>query len=332
MVFDVHGHALDLAFRRGLPLDASLGGVTDVPMLQAGGVQGQLCATWTPDIAQSGPHSHSVASPRETLLAMLDYAEREVGGPAGARVVLARTARDLETASREGRVALVAGMEGSDALEGSVDTLNLFYEKGLRHVGLVHEHANEFGGASQVWEAGTMRAFDAARDAAAHLSSRGRELLRAMADLGIIVDLTHLVEPAFWEVLEVMAGPVLVSHGGARALTDSARYLTDQQLKAVAATGGVVGVSPTPLGPSSEAPGLSLLLAALEHLVEVMGWEHVAVGTDFKDQVGYYPAPFSCSTDTPNLIAALGERGYTDEAIAGICGDNAVRLIREVIG
>ena len=77
---------------------------------------------------------------------------------------------------------------------------------------------------------------------------------------------------------------------------------------------------------------MSLLLAALEHLVDVIGWEHVAIGTDFKDQVGYYPAPFGCSADTPNLIAALGERGYSDEAIAGICGDNAVGLIREVIG
>ena len=332
MVFDVHGHTLDLAFRRGRPLDAPLDGVTDVPLMKRGGVHGQLCATWTPDIALSGPHSHSVRSPRDTLLAMFDYLDRELGGPAGHEVVLARCATDLDTAAATGQVAIVAGMEGTDALEGSRENLELFYQRGLRHIGLVHERANEFGAASQVWDNGEMRVFDPSRDPTRHLSPQGRELLSAMASLGIVIDLTHLVEPAFSEVLEATAGPVIVSHGGARAVTDSPRYLTDEQLRAVAASAGVVGASPTPLRPSNEAAGLTLLLDTVDYLVSLVGWEHVAVGTDFKDQVGYYPAPFASSADTPSLLAALRRRGHGEAAIAGICGDNAVRIIQRVVG
>ena len=331
MIVDVHGHLLDLAYRSGRPLNASLGGVTDVPLLRAGGVTAQLCVNWTPDAALSGPHDHSVAAPVQTLRDVFAYLHRELAGPAGDEVVLARSADDLRLAESTDRVALVAGMEGTDALGGDPRVLRELHGLGLRHVCLVHEHANEFGAGVAGLGAGEMRRFDPALDPVGHLTDAGRALLAEMLELGILVDVTHLVEPAFSEVLEVVDGPVLVSHGGARALSGSIRYPSDDQLLAVARRGGVIGASPTPLGPSEEAPGLTLLLDTVDYLVGLVGADHVAIGTDFKDEPpGYYEPGFTNSADTPTVVAALRGRGHDVGVVERILGGNALRLFSDV--
>ena len=331
-VIDIHGHTLDLAYRSGRPLNASLGGVTDIPLMRAGGVSAQLCANWTPDITLSGPHTHSVPDPLQTLLGVLGYLHRELKGPAAEDVILARTGADLLEAAASGRVALIIGMEGTDALQGDPAVMRRLHDLGLRHVCLVHEHANEFGAASQVWENGKMRRYDPLRDPKGRVSDLGRTLIAEMNRLGILIDVMHLVEPAFWEVLGLIDGPALVSHGGARGVTDSVRYLTDEQIRGVAKSGGVVGASPTPLGPSTEKPGLPLLLETIDYMVNLVGPRHVGVGTDFKDQLCYYPLGFANSGETSAVVRGLTERGYAPADIALICGGNFLRIFEEVTG
>ena len=270
-----------------------------------------MCQLWPPDAALTAPPTPLSGPPAAASLCFFVYLNRELAGPAGADVALARTAADLRHAESTGRVALILGMEGTDALGGDPAVLRELYGLGLRHACLVHERANEFGAASQVWEHGEMRRYDPARDPAGHLTDAGRALLAEMRDLGILIDVSHLVEPAFWEVLEVVDGPVIVSHGGARALSDSIRYPSDDQLRAVARRGGVIGASPTPLGPSAEVPGLTLLLDTVDYLVGLVGADHVAIGTDFKDEPpGYYEPGFASSADTPAVAAGLRQRGH----------------------
>jgi membrane dipeptidase len=332
VVVDAHGHTLDLAFHVARPLNAPLGGTTDVPLMRVGGVTAQLNASWTPSAALSGPHGHSVADAPAALGAMLDYLDESLAGPAGRDVVVARWAADLTEAADSGRVALILGMEGTDAIGGDPAALAPLHRRGIRHICLIHEHANEFGASSQVWEGGAVRRYRPGVDPAGHLSGRGRELLAEARRLGWLIDLTHLVEPAFWEVLEAVEGPVIVSHGGVRALCDSPRYLTDSQIRAVAASGGVMGASPSPLGPSDEAPGLGLLLDTIDHLVAVAGADHVAIGTDFKDQLGYYPHPLPHIGEWRVIAPALAERGHSPGAIEGILGANFVRVFEQVVG
>lgn len=331
-VIDAHGHTLDLAVHVGRPLNAPLDGTTDVPLMRAGGVTAQLNASWTPSAALSGPHSHSVADPSASLAAMFDFLDVQLAGPAGEDVLVARSASDLASAAATGRIALILGMEGTDAIGGDPALLEPLHARGLRHICLIHEHANEFGASSQVWEGGVMRRYRPGVDPEGHLSGRGRELLAEAGRLGLLIDLTHLVEPAFWEVLEAVGGPVIVSHGGARALTDSPRYLSDEQIRAIAATGGVIGASPSPLGPSPERPGLELLLDTADHLAAVAGPEHVAIGTDFKDQLGYYPDPLPHIGAFGVIGAGLGARGHAPAAIAGILGGNFLRVFEQVAG
>ena len=302
MIIGVHGHTMDLAYRSGHRLNAPMGGNTDIPLMRLGGVTAQMCANWTPDILPSGPHTDSMEAPLSSQLSVLAYLHRELAGPAGEDVPLARTSADLRTAADIGRVALIVGMEGTDALCGDPAVLRKLFELGLRHVCLAHEHAIEFGAASQVWEKGKMRRYDPSRDPEGHLTDAGRALIAEMKRLGILIDVMHLVEPAFWEVLDTIAGPVIVSHGGARGMTGSIRYLSNEQILAVARAGGVVGASPTPLGPSLERPGLPLLLDTVDDLFRLVGTSHVGIGTDFKEQPGYYPPGFANSIETPLLI------------------------------
>ena len=332
MIIDIHGHILDVAYRSKKPLNFSLGGLTDVPLMRVGGVTGQLCAIWTPNIMLSGPHSHSVEAPLRTTLEVLDYVHRELSGPAGEDVLLVRSLVDLQTAESKGCVALIIGMEGTDALGGDPRVLQNLHSLGLRHVGLVHEHANEFGAATQVWERGKMRVYEEGKDSKGYLSDRGRKLLEEMCRLGILIDLTHLVEPGFWEVLEFVKRPVLVSHGGARSLTNSVRYLSDKQIVAIAHNGGLIGASPTPLVPSNEQPGLPLLLDTIDYLVKLVGADHVGIGTDFKDQLDYYPPPFTKSSETPAVVQGLRNRGYNTASIDQIIGGNFLRLFEQVVG
>jgi membrane dipeptidase len=263
---------------------------------------------------------------------MLDYLDAQLAGPAGQDVLVARTAGDLRTAAASGRIALVLGMEGTDVIGDDPAALASLYDRGLRHVCLVHEHANVFGGASQVWVDGEMQRLDPGAQPERHLGAVGRELLAEMRRLGILVDLTHLVPPAFWEVLDAYHGPVIVSHGGARALTDSPRYLTDEQIRAVAATGGLIGGSPSPLGPSDEAPGLELLLDTVDHLVRVAGPDHVGIGTDFKDQLGYYPEPLADISGFDAIRTGLADRGHPPADVDKILGGNFVRVFEAVAG
>jgi membrane dipeptidase len=263
---------------------------------------------------------------------MLDYLERELSGPAGREVILARTGGELRAAEADGRLAFILGMEGTDALRADPGVLRTLHARGLRHICLVHEHGNDFGGASQVWEQGAMRRFDPARDPAIRLSETGRSLIGEMNQLRILVDLTHLVEPAFWDVMAVLDGPVLVTHGGVRRQTGSVRYPSDDQIRAVARTGGLVAASPAPLGPSEEHAGLALLLDTVEALVSLVGDDHVGVGTDFLDQEDFYSAGFTNIGDMPRVVHGLRERGYGEASIERILGGNFLRIFGQVAG
>src|SRR6185369_6360621 len=109
-------------------------------------------------------------------------------------------------AAESGRIALILGMEGTDAIGDDPAALVPLYGRGLRHICLVHEHANAFGGASQVWRGGAMFRYDPGVEPERHLTAKGQELLAEIQRLGLLVDLTHLVAPAFWEVLDAYGG------------------------------------------------------------------------------------------------------------------------------
>ena len=329
-VIDAHGHTLDLAFQSKRDLHRPLGGLTDLPLMRAGGVAAQLTACWVPDAAIGGPHASR--RPLQRLLQMADYLHRQLSGESGEYALLATSAGDIEAARTNGKVAFIFGLEGGDALKGDLSVLRTLYRLGLRHLGLVHEGRNQMGTATQVWDGPRMRLYDPGSDPPGGLTAAGREVVREMNRLGMLVDVTHMAEASFWDALETAREPVVATHGNARALQDTVRYLSDEQIRAVAETGGVVCPSPLPLGPGRETPSLELLLDHVDYMVELVGPDHVGFGTDFLDQTANRPAGMKDIGATGNLTAGLLERGHDPQTAGKILGANFLRVFKAVAG
>ncbi len=330
LVVDAHGHTLDLAFEAGVDLHKDLRGLTDLPLMRSGGVTAQLTACWIPDAAIGGPHA--TREPLQKALRMVDYLLRQLEQEAGHHFVVATCAEDIRTAKANGKIAFILGLEGGDALKGDLGLLRTFYRLGLRHLGLVHEGRNALGTATQVWDGPHMRLYDDKVDPSGGLTPDGKAFVREMNHLGIMVDVTHMEETTFWDALDIAKAPVIATHGNARSLRDTPRNLTDDQIRAIASTGGIVCPSPTPLGPGGEKPGLEMVLDHIDHMVALVGSDHVGFGTDFLGQAENRPPGFGDIGECGNLEAGLARRNHDTETIGKLMGLNFMRVFSSVVG
>jgi membrane dipeptidase len=228
-------------------------------------------------------------------------------------------------------------MEGVEALGYDPTLIDVFWSLGVRMVSLTWNRRNPF-------------ADGAAEPPGGGLSRLGGELVERMLGLGVILDLAHASERTFSDVLErADRGAVLVSHAACRAVCDTPRNLSDDQLRALAARGGVLGMMLLPVVIDPGRREIDRAVAHFDHAVEVMGIEHVGLGGDFIRQVLHAVgmrqpsdslAPAELPWDAPiegldgpdgypRLIEALRARGYREPDLEAICGGNLQRLLRE---
>ena len=234
----------------------------------------------------------------------------------GADVVVVRRARDIVAAKADGKLGLVLAVEHADCTERSLNVLRSLYELGVRSIGLTHNVSS--------WAAdGCLEARDGVG-----LTHYGVRLVQEMNRLGMLVDLAHVSESAFFHALEVSTRPVIFSHGNARALCDHPRNLTDAQLRALAASGGVIGVSYVPSFVDRDQPTLERLLDHVDHIVGVAGVEAVGLGSDF-DGGGTL---LSSAAEVPLITKGLLRRGYGEAEVRQILGGNTLRVLGEAIG
>ena len=198
---------------------------------------------------------------------MIDDVLSEAEGSEELRVV--RSALDLDTVLAGDQVGLVLHFEGCRPLLGRPELALSFYGLGLRSAQLTWNYRNDVADGIGVPEPGG-------------LTETGRAVVRELDPLGFLFDVSHLAEPGFWELLELVRSPVVASHANAAAIWPHPRNLTDDQIKAIAAGGGYVGVCffPAFIGPE---PSLEGLLAHVDHLAELVGIDHIAVGPDYVD-------------------------------------------------
>jgi membrane dipeptidase len=311
LVVDLHAdtvQALD-AGARALGERSSRGHV-DLPRLRQGGVDVQIFAIY---VSPSTPAHGRARADRLIGVLTRQVAENRNGGAAGG-IVPATTVAHIERASRAGKIASVLSIENGDALGGDVKALDAFYAAGVRIMSLTWNASNALGDG-------------AAGNAHGGLTDLGRTVLRRMNALGIVVDVSHLSEASFWDALKVTRGALVASHSNASGVHRHVRNLTDHQLRAIARRGGVVGVSFVPqfLGGAT----LAHVLDHIDHMVAVMGVDHVALGSDF-DGFSRAPAGIEDVSRLPNLTAGLLARGYSDDAVRRILGANALRVFRAV--
>jgi len=230
------------------------------------------------------------------------------------RVALCTGTGDVSRARAGGRLAAVLAIEGGHAIENDLDVLAEFHERGVRTMTLTWNNSNE-------WADGC-----GAHRPHGGLTDRGREVVAAMEELGWIVDVSHVAPTTFDDVIDVARAPVIASHSCARALRDHPRNLSDEQLRAVAATGGVACVNFYPgfLVAEGEAT-LDDLLDHLDRFVEVAGGDHVGLGSDF-DGIPTTPVGVEDVAALPRVTEGMLRRGHAPETVRKILGGNLLRV------
>lgn len=313
-VFDAHCDTLGFAVQPGEnrrdPLQWGQTMHLDLPRMRAGGICCQIFACFP---GQSRLLSGPCSAALDRLEAFEDLRRR-----AGSELTLVQTAEDLLALQPGGPIGGILGLEGAEALEGSLTRLHTFFRLGLRNLGLAWNGRNP---ACDGVEVGSQ----------AGLTEFGRQVVAACNDLGIMLDVSHLNPAGAAEVLERSARPIIASHSNASALLDHPRNLTDAQIRAIAAAGGVIGATFASIfiTPGGENATLARFLDHVDHLVQMAGPQHVGLGSDFDGTD--LPPELSGADKYPQVTDGLLARGYADEAIRGILGENFRRVFAQVL-
>lgn len=349
-VFDGHNDALlHLAIHSPGTEEAFLTGReghVDLPKARAGGLAGGFFAMFCPtkswekdvvwretgpegpikekgwDVPLAGriPQSGALNSVMTMMASLFRLQELSEG-----RVKVVTTYRQLTSAMERGRLAAVMHMEGAEAVKKDLDTLDVLYEAGLRSLGLVWSRPNAYGH-------GVPFNFPDTPDIGPGLTRAGKELVRRCNELGIVVDLSHLNERGFWDVVALSEAPIVASHSGAWALCPSPRNLTDDQLRAIGDSGGIVGVNFSRAflrkdGLGDKRTTVREIVRHVEYLADAIGIEHVGFGSDFDGT--QVPQDMKDASGLPKLIAALEEEDIKGAALEKIAHGNWLRVLKK---
>jgi membrane dipeptidase len=323
-------HADSLLWDRDL-LERGSWGHVDVPRLIEGNVAIQAFTIVTKTPRSMNIEHNDASTDNISLLAVLErwplsawtsLAERtlhqarrlqKAAEASHGRLILLRSSADVEKylKNREARAGVVAGflgIEGAHALEGKIENLDRFYDAGVRMIGLTHFFDNEAGGSAHGIEKGGLTDF-------------GRELVKRMEARRILVDLAHASPNVIQEVTRTATRPVVVSHSGVKGTCNNSRNLGDDQLRAIAATGGVIGIGyweAAVCGTDAKA-----IARAVRHAITVAGADNVGLGSDFD---GAVETPFDTAA-LVRLTDALLKEGLSEADIRKVMGENAARLL-----
>lgn len=312
----------------------------DLARARAGGFAGGLFAVWIPSpsaiaadyAAMSATRFNIPLPPPVPLQSAKPVADRQVAilseAAASGDVALCRSATDIRTAMASRTMAAVLHMEGAEAIDPDLEALEAYHAAGLRSLGPVWSRPNRFGH-------GVPFRFPSSPDTGPGLTADGERLIRRCSQLGIVVDVAHLTEKGFWDVARLLEGPFVASHSNVHALCPTARNLTDKQLAAIAERGGLVGVNFATAflradGRMLADVPLETILVHLDHLLERLGEEGVAFGSDYDGAV--VPEAIASVDALPRLTEAMAAHGYGDELIAKISHRNWIAVLERIWG
>ena len=254
------------------------------------------------------------------------------------RFAICRTHREILDAREEKKIALLLTMEGVEPLGADLDLLRVFYELGLRSLCLTHVRRNAAGDGGLFAASGSPRG---------GLTPFGREVIQECEKLGIIIDLAHISPAGFEEIIEMTTKPVIISHTNARKYYDIERNVTDEQIKAVGARGGVIGINAVLVSPHKEEATLDRYIDHIVHVRDLIGIDGVAIGFDFfefiyrqwseAEQIAFqnkfthahFVPELQKHSHSRSLTRRLIERGFSDEEIERILFRNWMRIFEQ---
>ena len=326
------------------------GGDTDIARMKAGGLGAQFFAVYI-----AGKYATEKQAAHHTL-EVIDAVRHDIVARYPGDFELALTADDIVAIHKRGKMAALMGIEGGHAIEDSLRLLRQFYQLGIRYMTLTHSNTNNWADSS-----GDMTTAGVAHHNG--LTAFGRDVVREMNRIGMMVDISHVADKTFWDVLAASKAPVFASHSSCRALSNQPRNMTDEMIQALAQKGGVIQInfSCDFLSQKSADAGKAVkaelrkkfaddrealraaekqaavltpatledVVAHIDHVVKLAGVDHVGIGSDF-DGIDCTPRGLDDVSKFPNLTRALLEKGYSAGDIRKIYGGNTLRVMRAV--
>jgi membrane dipeptidase len=326
-------------------------GHVDIPRLKEGGINAPFFALWVPTYYKGSEAIRRTLDLRDAMQRLFDTHPEQIAP--------ALTAADVERITRNGRIAAILALEGGHQIDNDLAVLRMYHRLGVRAMTLTHFRNTDWA--------------DSSTDTPAHngLTDFGKEVVREMNRIGMIVDVSHVSDKTFFDAIAVSSKPVILSHSSCRALSDVPRNVTDDMLRALAKNGGVIGINfgegflnqkdaeklmasvasisaaPSLTGKALDAyaaeelhrdmkpqPSFATIDDAVEHVdhaVKIAGIDHIGIGSDF-DGISSPPKGLEDISKMGALKAALKKKGYSDEDLKKIFGLNTLRVLREVIG
>jgi membrane dipeptidase len=300
------GYDLGVRHQPFFPASAFFGHV-DVPRLVEGGIGAQFFGLVSLPVAGRG-HVRAIDE-------QIDALEAHIATKKG-KICKVRSADDVERVRREGVTGALLGIEGAHALEGDLDRVDYFARRGVRYLGLLHFSANEAG----------YPAYGVGRRDGEGLTAWGEELVRRCEAASVIVDLAHINRSGFLQACRIATRPLIVSHTGVTRAHQHWRNIDDEQIRAVADEGGVVGIifCPRFLGGDS----IDDVVRHLRHVIDVAGEDAPALGSDWDGMI--VPTPdLRDAAHLPLLTDALLRAGFGETVIAKVLRQNALRVLAD---
>jgi membrane dipeptidase len=357
IVVDSHNDIITACIEKNVRMDQDLRGKThsDLQRMKEGGLDVQIFSVWC-DGEKPAPFQFA-----NREMDLLDDVIKNNPD----KIALTRTTAEMEQAVKEKKIAALFGVEGGHMIENSLEKLEQLYARGARYLTLTWNNSTDW--ATSAWD----ETYKKESLAKSHkgLTDFGKEVVKRMNRLGMMVDLSHVGEQTFWDAIATTRSPVIVSHSNAWSICPVPRNLKDDQILAVGKNGGVIALnfysgfvdstykkkealfqqahkkeidSLIATGVQTEyaltlitekyaaesdaaRPSLEQLLAHLDHIVGLIGSEHVGIGSDF-DGISSSPKGLEDVTSYPLLTSALIKRGFTKQQVYNILGGNIIRV------
>jgi len=340
-IFDGHNDTILEILRGRNFFEKSDKGHIDLPRAQKGGLGGGFFAVFVPsprpmagwpglNSNPDGSYHIPLPDPLEHRYAR-DFATKalrklfalETDSKGAVKIV--RTADELAQCLDDGTFAMILHFEGVEAIDTNLDSLHVFYQAGLRSVGITWSRPNAFG-------YGVPFAFPLGPDTGPGLTDAGKALVKECNQLGIMIDLSHLNEKGFWDVAELSNAPLVATHSNAHALAATPRNLTDKQLDAVKESGGIVGINYhigflRKDGRSDQETSYAEIVRHAAYIADRIGIDHVGLGSDFDGAT--MPQDLKDAAGLPKLMDALKEHGFDKKALKKIAHGNWVRVLKK---
>jgi membrane dipeptidase len=323
VVIDTHNDVLTAAVEDGHAIDGNLKGKThsDLRRFMEGGVDVQIFSVWCDGTYGNGKAFARANREIDTLYA--------VAARNPERMMIVQSPAELKTALRQKKLGAMIGVEGGHMIEDRLDYLDSLYRRGTRYMTLTWNNSTSWATSAMDESSAAFRTSERKLG----LTDFGRQVVKRMNELGMIVDLSHVGEQTLLDALNTSTKPVIASHSCVHAICPVFRNLKDAQIRAIAKNGGVIhlnffsGFVDSSFNRIKIRPPLSALLDHLDYIVKLVGVDHVGLGSDF-DGITSAPQQLDDVTSYPLITQELFKRGYSKKAVRKILGGNFMRVFQ----